>query len=143
MFTGSSAETMHIAGGDSGDGVTREATAPRIIIRPATTEDILEFYERPPEGTLRAYVAVIDGKVVGVMGVARETLWGKCFTDIKPELQPYLKSITVLRGVKQALKLCDQYKGPVVALAENAESCRIMHRLGFTHLQGGWYGWLN
>ena len=85
---------------------------------------------------------MMDGKVAGIMGVMREKNYGKCFSEFKPELQPYLKSITIMRGVKRALHLCDDYEGPVIAVAENAESCRIMHRLGFTHLAGDCYGWL-
>ncbi len=102
----------------------------------------MAFYGKKPQGTLRAYVAEMNGEVCGVMGVLREELWGKCFSDFKPKLHPYLKSITILRGVKLALQLCDEYKGPVLACADNAESCRIMHKLGFTHLRGGWYAWL-
>ena len=141
MLTVSGPQTSDDTCSNSGNGIDREA--PTIITRVATLDDLLAFYGRPPDGTMRAYVAEMDGEVVGIMGVVREPLWGKCFTDIKPELQPHLKSITIMRVVKKALKLCDEYKGPVVALADNAESCRIMHRLGFTHLHGGWYAWLN
>ncbi len=87
-------------------------------------------------------VAEMDGEIVGVIGVVREQRWGKFFSDFKPELQPHLQSITIMRGIKQALTFCDDYRGPVLAVAEDAESCRIMHRLGFTHLEGAWYGWL-
>lgn len=80
---------------------------------------------------------------MGIIGVAREKYFGKFFADYKPELQPYLRSITIMRAVKDSLQFADRYKGPVVAVAEHAEGCRILNRLGFTHLQGALYGWLN
>lgn len=92
---------------------------------------------------MRAMVAEMDGKIVGIIGIVREPQWGKFFSDFKPELQAHLKSITIMRAIKQALRFCDEYRGPVLAVAEDAEGCRIMNRLGFTHLHGGWYGWLN
>lgn len=92
---------------------------------------------------MRAMVAYMDGQCVGVVGVVREQGHGKFFTDFKPELQPHLRSITIMRAVKDSLRFADQYRGPVIAIAEHAESCRLLHRLGFTHLQGALYGWLN
>lgn len=92
---------------------------------------------------MRAIVVVMDGKLVGMLGVVREREIGKYFTDHRPELQPHLRSITIMRAVKASLRFADQYRGPVIAIAEHAESCRLLHRLGFTHLQGAYYGWLN
>ena len=103
----------------------------------------MAFYKEPVRGTMRALVAVLDGNVVGVIGIVREQLWGRFFSDFAPALQPYLKSITIMRAVQRSLKFCDDYRGPVVAIAKDAESCRFMHRLGFTHLQGAAYAWLN
>ncbi len=85
----------------------------------------------------------MDGELVGVVGVAREHSYGKYFCDIKPELQPHLRSITIMRAIKASLGFCDQYRGPLVAVADDAESCRLLNRLGFTHIQGALYGWLN
>ena len=103
----------------------------------------MAFYKEPVRGTMRALVAVLDGNVVGVIGIVREQLWGRFFSDFAPALQPYLKSITIMRAIKRSLRFCDDYRGPVVAIAKDAESCRFMHRLGFTHLQGVAYAWLN
>lgn len=91
---------------------------------------------------MRAIVAEMDGEVVGVVGVVREGPIGKYFCDISPKLQPRLRSITILRAIKASMKLVEQYKGPVVAVAEHAEGCRILNRLGFIHLDGAYYQWL-
>ena len=92
---------------------------------------------------MKAYVALMDGQLSAVVGVVRERYCGKYFCDIRPELRPHLRSITIMRAVKASLRFCDEYQGPVVAIADDAESCRLLHRLGFTHLQGALYGWLN
>lgn len=92
---------------------------------------------------MKAYVAEIDGELVGMIGVVRERDYGKFFCDIRPKLQPYLRSITIMRAVKAAHRFCDEYQGPIIAVAEDAEGCRILNRLGWTHLEGALYGWLN
>jgi len=91
---------------------------------------------------MRANIAIMDGEIVAVVGVVRERNCGKYFCDIKPELQPYLRSITIMRAVWDSLRFLDQYRGPVVAIAEHAESCRLLNRLGFTHIDGALYGWI-
>lgn len=131
---------MHATSSDRGYGVAREK--PEIVARAATAEDIETFYGGPPAGTLRATVAIMDGKPVGVIGVTREAHYGKFFCDFSEELKPHLRSMTIMRAIKGALAYCDDYRGPVLGYAQHAEGCRIMHRLGFTHLHGGWYGWL-
>lgn len=91
---------------------------------------------------MRGYVAVLDGRVEGICGIIRERNAGKFFADFSPRLKPYLRSVTIMRGVKDALRLCDEYRGPVMAVAEHAEGCRLLARLGFAHLHGAVYGWL-
>ena len=85
----------------------------------------------------------MDGKVEGVIGVRRDKQWGLYFSDVSPKLRPHLKSITILRLIKDSLRIVDEYRGPVFAIATDAEACRLLFRLGFTHLHGEWYGWLN
>lgn len=92
---------------------------------------------------MRAMVAELDGEVVGVIGVVREGGIGKYFCEFKPVLEPYLRSMTIMRAVKDSLRYVREYRGPVGAIAEHAEGCRMLNRLGFTHLKGAFYGWLN
>lgn len=91
---------------------------------------------------MRAYVALVDGKVCGIVGLSREGNIGKFFADFNEELAPYIGSVTVMRIVKKALKFCDAYRGPVISIAEHAEGCRMLNRIGFTHMEGEYYGWL-
>lgn len=92
---------------------------------------------------MRALAAEMDGKCVGLIGVVREGNIGKYFCNFGPELQPHLKSLTIMRAIKASLRFCEQYQGPVIAVAEHGEGCRILNRLGFEHLEGAYYAWLN
>jgi len=141
MSASSSAAALYDPGSIGGDGVRREK--PEIVIRTATADDIDEFFGEPPRGTTRATVAVMDGKVVGIIGITRGFDYGNFFSEFTEELRPHLRSVTIMRAIKDSLAYCEQYKGPVLALALDAEGCRIMNRLGFTHLHEGWYAWLN
>lgn len=91
---------------------------------------------------MRALVVCLDGEVAGFIGIVREGPIGKYFCDISPELEPYLRSMTIMRTVKQSMEFVKAYQGPVLALAEHAEGCKILNRLGFTHLVGEYYRWL-
>lgn len=91
---------------------------------------------------MRANAVLMDGEVVALVGVAREPDIGKFFSDVKPALQPHLKSITVWRAIVGAMDYVRAYPGPVLASAEHAEGCLMLHRLGFKYLEGRWYGWL-
>ena len=133
-------------GDDPGCGsrvrVSREAIKPKITTRLASGADVEAYFGKPPEVTMRAYVALVDDKVCGVVGVAREGNIGKFFADFNEKLAPYLASPAVMRVVKKSLGFCDAYRGPVISIAEHAEGCRILFRLGFTHLEGEYYAWL-
>jgi hypothetical protein len=133
---------MYDPGLDRGAGVGSEEHKPTITTRYARDEDVYAFWERPIPGTLRALVAEMDGEIVGVIGIVREGGIGKYFCDIRPELMPYLTSMPIMRAIKKSMEWVEAYQGPLVAVAEHAEGCRILNRLGFTHLEGALYGWL-
>ena len=131
---------MHVTRGTGRDGV--RGGRPVITIRVATAEDFESFYGERPKGTSRATAAIMEGKCVGLIGVTRDESWGVYFSDFKDDLRPYLRSVAIMRAIKDSLKYCSQYRGPVLSLANDGEGCRLLNRLGFTHLHGGWYGWL-
>ncbi len=94
-------------------------------------------------GTLRAFVILMDGEVAGFIGLVREGSIGKFFTEYKPELEPHLNSITIMRAIRASMDWCRAYRGPVIAVAETAKGCYILNRLGFEHLEGVNYGWFD
>lgn len=145
MSQSNSAEAVYDFGSDSRDAIAREfdnSPTTTITTRLASGDDVMEFFDGPHPGTMRAVVAVMDGRVVGILGVVREGPIGKYFCDFKPELQPHLKSMPIMRAIKQSMKFVEDYRGPVISVAEHAEGCRILNRLGFTHFMGAYYGWL-
>ena len=120
--------------------------SPTLTVRLATGADVDAYFGFRPQNSLKAYVALLDGEPMGLVGVSRETYWqggyGKYFADFKDELQPYLRSIPIMRAVKKSLKWCDEYRGPMISIAQHAEGCRMLHRLGFEHMEGAYYAWL-
>lgn len=132
---------MYDFSGNSSAGVSSQ-DKPTITTRYATSQDVSEFWDEKISGTMRALVAEMDGEVVGFIGVVREGPIGKYFCDFKPELQPYLTSMPIMRAIKKSMEFVHEYQGPLVSVAEHAEGCRILNKLGFTHLDGALYGWL-
>jgi len=111
-----------------------------MIARPATAEDIVAFYGRPWPTTLRAVVLVLDEKIVGVIGLSREGDHLKLFSDAAPELEPHIKSITVMRGLKKVMQWVEASQMPVLAVADNPP---LLEKLGFELLEGNVYQWHN
>lgn len=101
----------------------------------------MQFYGQPHEYSVRASCVLLGDEVVGVAGVARHPEWGMFFTDNSRLLQPHLSSVTVWRAIKDAMTIVREYHGPVMSIADHAEGCRNLARLGFTHLYGAWWGW--
>ena len=141
MLASNGAAAVYDSGCNSRNGIAR-ADAPQIISRYATREDVIAFWDVPHPGTLRALVVEVDDELACIIGIVREGNVGKYFCDIKPALEPYLKSVTVMRVLKKSMDFVHNYQGPVVSVAEHAEGCRMLNRLGFTHLEGALYGWL-
>lgn len=84
---------------------------------------------------------LLDGEVVGMIGVSKHKEWGVFFTEYDEILQPHLSSVTIWRCIKDAMKFVEQYRGPLLSQASNVEGCINLIRLGFFHLHGPWYGW--
>ena len=74
-------------------------------------------------------VAIVDDEVAGVVGISRSQFVNVMFSDYRPALEPYLKSITVLRAVMQVMSWA---AGRVVyAVPRDDEGQRVLKRLGF------------
>ena len=109
-----------------------------MIYRPATAADIVAFYGKPWPTTLKAVVLVLDDKPVGVIGLSREGNHLKLFSDAAPELEPHMRSITVMRGLKRVMRWVEESHLPVVAVADNPP---LLEKLGFERLEGDVYVW--
>lgn len=71
----------------------------KLIVRPATREDIDAFSDMTDKPTIRAYVAEMDGKVIAIAGAARAKGRWYAFADLPDEIRPY--KMTIMRNAKR------------------------------------------
>jgi len=110
-----------------------------VTYRYATQADVLAFYGRPHEMSMRAVAVIVDEQPVGIIGLAMGVDCCTLFADSKPEIEPYLKSMAVYRAIALAMKLVKQSKRTVLAIRQPGTD--ILPRLGFEHVQGEVYRW--
>lgn len=100
--------------------------------RPATRADIAQWY---PETTcsFRAWVCEIDDEPKGIIGISLARPIATLFSTFDEELRPHLRSLTVMRLIKNAQAACRETALPVFAVAspEEATAPGILSRLGF------------
>jgi hypothetical protein len=103
------------------------------IIRPITAADHAEVIPEDFRQTVRGYVAELDGKIVGVMGVLHCTP-PLAFGKMWPELREHPR--TVLQAIKLFRNMLVKHYTYVVADADIAEtnSPAVLLRVGFTQV---------
>ncbi len=106
-----------------------------IHFRYATAADVDRYYGERPAKTIRAIVVLLDTEPVGIVGLANEGDRYVAFSEYKPELEPHLKSMPVLRAVKAAQRMFLTATLPVVVC--NTTNPALLKRLGFTEFQPG------
>lgn len=80
---------------------------------------------------MRAVTITGDGEPLALIGVARWQDHARYFSEMKPELEPHLRHMTVLRAIKKSIKLVAESALPVLAIAEDERSPILLTRLGF------------
>jgi hypothetical protein len=69
-------------------------SVPKPVVRPATADDIAAFYgEDDPRPTVLAWAGEVDGKVLGIGGLAFAQGWWFGFCDISAEGRRYKVTI--------------------------------------------------
>src|SRR5690606_3030352 len=68
---------------------------------PATREDIEAFSDLPKKPTIRAWVAELDGRIVGIGGIARANGRWFAFVDLLDEARPY--KVHIARSARRFL----------------------------------------
>jgi len=105
-----------------------------ITTRPATKDDVMHFY---PDITasFRAWVVELNGHVEAILGIVMRRPFATLVSVVNDALKPYLKHMAVLRLIKKVQGVCEKYKGPLVAIAEDGEEGAplLLTRLGFVH----------
>ena len=103
-------------------------------VRPATAEDLHQWYGGPPPMTMRAVVVDRDGEIMAVAGLCRAPNHVQIFSHIKDELRPH--RMTMARTAAALRKMVD---GPVIALQDKSEqtSARLLQWMGLTEVEPG------
>ena len=86
------------------------------------------MYGEPPPVTVWASVAELDGRVVGIGGIAYIGEKPVLFSRIKDELRPYRKFI--VQAARDLARMAASVKAVAVASKTEALSCRLLARLG-------------
>jgi hypothetical protein len=126
--------------------------AEKVEVRRATAADLREYYGGDPPATVKAFVALLDGKVMGVMGIAygglaRARPAPEAFSESRPEFAPYRRSMAVLRGIKQVVAMIRRTRPAPIAIADRnyPQSEQLLQRLGAVRIghceQGEVYQW--
>ena len=111
-------------------------TPPTIV--PATTAMLERLGERP-RGAGRAYVAVLEGKPLGVCGYYHDRGRLVLYSKVEPELRRWKK--VIVRGARMAMAAASRVRAPVVAIAQDdiPGSARLLQALGFERVEGDLY----
>lgn len=103
--------------------------------RYATQADVLAYYGELPDQTIRAIIVLLDDVPSGIVGLDLRTDRAIAFSEQKPELEPHMKSMTVLRAIKRAQRMFRESPVPVIVV--NTSNPPLLERLGFTEIEPG------
>lgn len=106
-----------------------------IAFRFATSADVDRYYGERPAPTMRAIAIFMDEEPVAIIGLAYQRDRYIAFSEFKPELEPHLKSMTVLRAVKAAQRMF--LDSPLPVLVKDTTNPPLIERLGFLKIDEG------
>lgn len=106
-----------------------------ISYRFATASDIDTYYGERPARTIRAVVILMDDGPVAIIGMEQLRDRYVAFSEFKPELEPHLKSMTVLRAIKAAQRMIQEARMPVLVV--NTSNPKLIEKLGFIQVEEG------
>jgi hypothetical protein len=112
-----------------------DGEARMISHRYATAEDCRRYYGDDPQRTIHAIVILLDDEPAAMIGLERRRDRFVCFSEFKPELEPHLKTMPVLRALK-ALKTMI-HESPLPVIVQNTTNPKLIERLGFIQIQPG------
>lgn len=101
-----------------------------VEIRPATAQDVAEFYGgQGSMMSLRGFVAVVDGRVAAIAGVYYEGIKQIAFSEMKDEMRGHKKDI--VRMARRVMGMIEQRGLAVWATCSDDRSSRFVSRCGF------------
>lgn len=102
---------------------------------------MIAMYEQAPTVSLRGYAAELDGRVLGVVGVAYSNPL-QCFSMISAELKEHPRQI--VEAMRATRQLLDSIEVPVYATPDEDEVATadgFLRHVGFEQLEEGVYRW--
>ena len=125
-----------------GDGVPGEAThalsGGQPTIREATEADVRAFYGSV-NWTFRAFVAELDGQVLGIGGGYYDGPSVVAFSSLKPEMLRYKK--TIVLGARKIMELVRGRSCFAIASEKHPGSERLLEHFGFERVNGRVFKW--
>lgn len=112
-----------------------------IEVKPATQRDVSEYYGGIPKATINGFMFKLDGRTVGVFGLAWHGKTIMAFSEFKEEMKPYLRTMPVFRSMIKMKKLLEQCRIPVFAMADEIYGPELLTKMGFKHLYEDYYVW--
>jgi hypothetical protein len=102
-----------------------------VVFRPATAEDAERYYGRRPPLSFKGFVAVRGNEVLGIAGISYDNGMRVAFSEFKEALRSDRRALA--KGVKMTMKLVNEIKGPVYAVADDEEptSTKLLAKLGW------------
>lgn len=112
-------------------------------IRPIQADDIAKLWPAGAPASVRAFVAELDGEVLGVAGIAYWPNRIAAFADMKPGGEKY--PLTIMRIARRVQALLREVKAPVYCNADPdfPNSPAFLAHVGFEHVGGRTFVWRN
>lgn len=104
-------------------------TRSEVIFAEATPELARAYYDGLPPYSFKGYVALLDGKPIGIGGVFFSGDSAVAFSEMKDEMRTRTRDKAL--AVRVLERLINTYKCPVVAVAAEPTSVPLLTKLGF------------
>jgi hypothetical protein len=107
-----------------------------ILTRPARADDVARLHPEVAGVSYRAWVAELDGKPAGVIGLALTRPRACLFCGFDETLRPHIGSPTVLRLLKKVETMFKARGLPVFTIRDRNEpkAQALLDRLGFEYV---------
>lgn len=105
----------------------------------ASATDIDEFYGERPNQTMKAIAIRKGNSPLAIIGMVMTGPYMRAFSEYRPEFEPHLRSMTVLRAIKAAQRMFDESPRPVIAV--KGSDSGILERVGFVPMNDEVYQW--
>jgi len=106
--------------------------------RPATREDVVQFYGEGFSPSFRASVVEVDGRVLGIGGLYYKNEMAVAFAKYDDELAKY--PLARARGAKEIMRIIGK-RSCMAKVDSKPESAEVLGKLGWEHLEGDFYRW--